>query len=234
MFVSNNISNIEKMYSDDDTNDDIEKIKQAMVTIICFCTLQYNIATQRVSKARQHAYTQKTSKVTRTMDTAKADSSIFVRKQNDHIVQLETQLMSKEEELKYLKKRLDQKEKTLEESKILLEKKAKAVEDEVRQSFAESHAALMHKYRVLEHSASKLLPLICAIERSTMHGRHMIPSETNMSMIIKLKEGVQQIKDTITETSTLQIVRSCDFDKENTVRNAESCWNDFYAHVNTN
>jgi hypothetical protein len=206
------------MYSDDDTNDDIEKIKQAMVysLITYYLTL---ILVQRISKARQHAFSQKANKperVTRSVDTDNTDSSIFARKQNDHIVQLETQLMSREEELKYLKKRLDQKERNLEESKVLLEKKSKAAEDEVRQSFAESHAALMHKYRVIEHSAAKLLPLICAIERSTMHGRHMIPSETNMSMIIKLKEGVQQIQDTVTETSSLQIIR-CSGDKENMV-----------------
>jgi hypothetical protein len=208
----------QRMYSDDDTNDDIEKIKQAMVysLITYYLTL---ILVQRISKARQHAFSQKANKperVTRSVDTDNTDSSIFARKQNDHIVQLETQLMSREEELKYLKKRLDQKERNLEESKVLLEKKSQAVEDEVRQSFAESHAALMHKYRVIEHSAAKLLPLICAIERSTMHGRHMIPSETNMSMIIKLKEGVQQIQDTVTETSSLQIIR-CSGDKENMV-----------------
>lgn len=175
---------------------------------------------QRISKARQHIYTQKANKpeaVNRSVDMDNIDSAIFARKQNDHIVQLETQLMSREEELKYLKKRLDQKERNLEESKTLLEKKSKAVEDEVRRSFAESHAALMRKYRTIEHSAAKLLPLICAIERSTMHGRHMIPSETNMSMIIKLKEGVQHIKDTITDTSSLQIIRCSGGDKENMV-----------------
>ena len=185
--------------SDEDTSDEIERIKQAM----------------RISKARKHAYEQSSKPPGSNEDDM--GRALFNRRQNDHIVKLETQLMAKEEELKYMKIRLDKKERSLEESRKLLEMKSKAAEEEVKQSFAESHAALIQKYRVIEHLAGRLLPLITAIERSSMHGRHLIPSETNMSLIMKLKDGVQQITSTISETSCLKIIKSSG--KENMVSN---------------
>jgi uncharacterized phage infection (PIP) family protein YhgE len=206
------------MLSDDDTNDEIEKIKQAMVSTkkALEFSLLISFLTKRISKARQHACTRNLS-LSSPSSADQPESSVFNRKQNDHIIKLETQLMSREEEVKYLKNKLGKKEQSLEESKKLLELKAKAIEDEVRQSFVESHATLMHKYRVIEQSTSRLLPLITAVERSTMHGRHMIPTETNMSMIVKLKEGIQHIASAVSDASSLQIVRSSSNSKENQV-----------------
>jgi hypothetical protein len=96
----------------------------------------------------------------------------------------------------------------LEESAKLLNLKSKAIEVELQQSFENSHKSLIHKQRIIDFEVSKLIPLILAIERNSMHGRHLIPSETNVGIILKMKETMEILKQLLTETNSLKIVSS--------------------------
>lgn len=94
----------------------------------------------------------------------------------------------KNQEIEFLKTKLNQMDRNRDESRKLFDKKVKAIEEEMKESLNETIHKLSENHSGIYSGLNHLLPLIETIERSSLHGRHFVPSETNLGIVVKMKQ----------------------------------------------
>jgi hypothetical protein len=111
--------------------------------------------------------------------------------------QLEAQLALKTQEIQFLTKKISQYERTIEDSKNLFARKVKAIEREFHDSFQDFQKSFAQKHNRILSGLSQLLLLVETLERSSLHGRHFVSSETNMGVLLKLKSIAKELNQEI-------------------------------------
>jgi hypothetical protein len=100
---------------------------------------------------------------------------------------LEAQLALKNQETQFLTKKITQYERALEDSRNFSAHKIKAVEKEFNESYQDYRKSLAQRHNRILSGLSQLLLLVETLERSSLHGRHFVSSETNVGILMKLK-----------------------------------------------
>jgi molecular chaperone GrpE (heat shock protein) len=129
--------------------------------------------------------------------------------------QLEAQLALRNQEIQFLTKKITRYERALEDSKNLFDHKVKAIEREFNDSYQDYRKSLDQKYNRILSGLSQLLPLVETLERSSLHGRHFVSSETNMGILMKLKLVAKELNqeinnDNVVEQSPPMVSLNCD------------------------
>jgi hypothetical protein len=119
------------------------------------------------------------------------------KKQQEEISRLEQIVMLRDEELKYSQKALSKKDSTLEEITESQTKKIKAIEAELRDMFGKNQAAVVERHKLIDVECNNLLQHIMGLERSSMHGHHMVPTSVNVGLMVKIRESAETIKGMI-------------------------------------
>jgi molecular chaperone GrpE (heat shock protein) len=117
---------------------------------------------------------------------------------------LEAQLTLKEQEIQFLRKKITQYEKNLDDSKNRFDQKIKAIKREFDDCAKEALQELQQKQELVFSSIGELLPLVEALERSSLHGRHFVPSETNVAILFKMKQITLSLSQEITTDRLIQ------------------------------
>jgi hypothetical protein len=117
---------------------------------------------------------------------------------------LEAQLILKEKEIQFLRKKVVQCERNLDDSKNRFDQKIKAIQRELDDSILESRQHNQQKQESFFSSLNELLPLVEALERSSLHGRHFVPSETNVAILLKMKQITLALSQEITNDLSIQ------------------------------
>lgn len=111
------------------------------------------------------------------------------------IDRLEQLVMARDEELKYTKRIMKKKEDSQEETTKSFNLKIKAIEEELKESFATAYKNMSDKNKLIEIECNSLLHNLTALERSTMHGHHVVPTKVNIGLMLKTKDSAERIKN---------------------------------------
>ncbi len=117
------------------------------------------------------------------------------------VVRLEAQVALQAKEILYLKRKLNMHDKSVLKSKNMVELKFKAVESEMHELVKKYRKSWTQKSQEIHSKVIELLPLIDALERNSLHGRHLIPSETNIGIFIRMRQIVQLLVKSGLESS---------------------------------
>lgn len=109
------------------------------------------------------------------------------------IAKLEAQLALKDQEIRYYKKKLSIIEKNFVVSQNHSDQKIRAIEKEYDRTLQECLRVFDNKYHAILSKLSQLPSLVENLERSSLHGRHFAPSESNLSLLMRMKEIANQI-----------------------------------------
>lgn len=97
-------------------------------------------------------------------------------------------------ECRYELKQLQNQHNTVQISEKSLESKLKAVTAEMKDSCHIAVKALDDKKIMVQSECDRLNRLVAGIERHTQHGHHAVASRTTISLLLKIKHGLDNLK----------------------------------------
>ena len=117
---------------------------------------------------------------------------------------MEAQLALKNQETQFLTKKITQYERALEDSRNFSAHKIKAVEKEFNESYQDYRKSLAQRHNRILSGLSQLLLLVETLERSSLHGRHFVSSETNVGILMKLKLIAKELNQEVSNDNHVE------------------------------